>query len=89
VVPIPFHPLGSFGSKRKFPRKEKDPKEGKRVAGIPESYRSHLIYQVLQGVRFSRFLREKYGLTIEDYEQLGEERRREIWEEFLRYCGKK
>lgn len=59
------------------------------MAGIPESYRSHLIYQVLQGVRFSKFLREKYGLTVEGYEQLEEGKRKEIWEEFLKHCGKK
>ncbi len=56
--------------------------------GIPESYRSHYIYQILQGWRFSRFLRERYQLTMEDYEKLEESKRKEIWEEFLRYCGR-
>lgn len=59
------------------------------MAGIPENYRSYLIYQVLQGTRFSRFLRERYGLTVEDYEGMEEGKRKEIWEEFLRYCGRR
>lgn len=46
-----------------------------------------MIYEVLQNLRFSRFIKERYNMTMEEFEKMDEGRRKDILREFLKWTN--